>query len=353
MNSDQNYKISADLIRVIAGIMVVAIHVSTMFVNYPPLFKSPDFWIANVLDSASRVAVPLFVMLSGMLLLTPSKKDTTKEFFTKRLKRIAIPMVFWLLFFYFFKIFYFHKHLTPYSFLTDLISLNVYYHLYYLFIIAGLYVITPFLRTYLSAASKRQNIFFLCIMFALSILVVLTNYKFPSSKVTLNAFTYFLFYIPYFVAGHVLEKVQLKKQEMVGAIAGYLLFAALTAVLDFWQIGSKGFNNSYFYDHFSANVVFMSLTLFLILNNLPHFLQISGTMFSRFIKTSSGYIFGIYLVHVLFMVLIDDHIHILNTKNIQSFIWEVMLLKIIIIFVVSYIVVAVGKKIPLIKAVFG
>src|SRR5438045_2090900 len=109
--SENSYNLSADLIRVVAGFMVVAIHISTIFVNYGPLFKTPDWWVANFLDSASRVAVPLFVMLSGMLLLN-DKQYSTKEFFSKRLKRVAIPMAAWVTIFYLWKIFYFHNHLT-------------------------------------------------------------------------------------------------------------------------------------------------------------------------------------------------------------------------------------------------
>ena len=56
-----------DLLRAVACLCVVMLHVSAAYV-----FKgvgSRDFWVGNLVDSASRAGVPLFVMISGALML--------------------------------------------------------------------------------------------------------------------------------------------------------------------------------------------------------------------------------------------------------------------------------------------
>jgi surface polysaccharide O-acyltransferase-like enzyme len=52
-----------DLLRAIACLSVVMIHVSAEYVVRGS--AGADFWLGNLLDSLSRAGVPLFVMISG------------------------------------------------------------------------------------------------------------------------------------------------------------------------------------------------------------------------------------------------------------------------------------------------
>ena len=56
-----------DVLRVVACMAVVMIHASAPYLGKD--IGSFNFWVGNVLDSLSRVAVPLFVMISGALML--------------------------------------------------------------------------------------------------------------------------------------------------------------------------------------------------------------------------------------------------------------------------------------------
>ena len=56
-----------DVLRVIACMAVVMIHASAPYLGKD--IGSFNFWVGNVLDSLSRIAVPLFVMISGALML--------------------------------------------------------------------------------------------------------------------------------------------------------------------------------------------------------------------------------------------------------------------------------------------
>lgn len=67
-----------DYLRVIATVSVIFLHVSA---EIPTLYKKiPDdiWWIGNFFDGAVRFCVPLFLMISGALLL--GKKLNTTEF---------------------------------------------------------------------------------------------------------------------------------------------------------------------------------------------------------------------------------------------------------------------------------
>ena len=70
------YALPVDLIRTVAIILVILLHASIE--PNPTLdFMSPQgvqlWWASNVYNSIARTAVPLFVMLTGALLLQPNK----------------------------------------------------------------------------------------------------------------------------------------------------------------------------------------------------------------------------------------------------------------------------------------
>ena len=90
MEEQKKYFYSADIIRAIAIILVVIIHISSELVNTPRIFLTPDWWFANFIDSLARVAVPLFIMLSGFLILHPGKSYSAITFLKKRLGKIGL-----------------------------------------------------------------------------------------------------------------------------------------------------------------------------------------------------------------------------------------------------------------------
>ena len=83
-----------DAMRVLACFLVVFSHSCDAFIAQ---FNNDyaTFLQGCALGSLVRPCVPLFVMMTGVLLLP--LKGTMGEFYSKRLKRIAIPLVFWSL----------------------------------------------------------------------------------------------------------------------------------------------------------------------------------------------------------------------------------------------------------------
>ena len=81
-----------DILRVIACLCVVMIHTCGSFVTKE--YGSVNYWIGNVLDSISRVAVPLFIMISGALLLDENY-DYSVGKIKKHIKKMILFFVFW------------------------------------------------------------------------------------------------------------------------------------------------------------------------------------------------------------------------------------------------------------------
>ena len=93
MATNTSNTIWLDNLRMKATFMVVLLHVAA-----PGLYqfnKIPDSWwfICNVFDALVRACVPIFVMISGALIL--NKDYDLKDFLQKRLLRVVIPFIAW------------------------------------------------------------------------------------------------------------------------------------------------------------------------------------------------------------------------------------------------------------------
>ncbi|MFZ4557738.1 MAG: acyltransferase family protein, partial [Pseudanabaena sp.] len=64
-----------DKARIFAVIAVIVLHVSAIVVVGIKDFNDPQWWFGNIYDSMVRWCVPVFVMISGALLLSETKNE--------------------------------------------------------------------------------------------------------------------------------------------------------------------------------------------------------------------------------------------------------------------------------------
>ncbi len=80
-----------DALRMISAMAVVLIHVSCKgWVKIP--IGAPGWWGSNFWDGATRWAVPIFVMISGALMLDPAKKFSIKKIYSKNILRMIVVL---------------------------------------------------------------------------------------------------------------------------------------------------------------------------------------------------------------------------------------------------------------------
>ncbi len=195
---------------VVATIAVVILHVAASGVVQFGSIQTVDWWVYNIADSACRWAVPVFVMLSGAKLLDAHKLESVKGFYTRRLSRIGIPLVFWSLFYLGWQVIYRHYE-SPMGLLKQLALGNPYYHLYFLYVIAGLYLFTPAFRVLLSRLDSEVRpltlAFFLLASFD-AFVRRMTGYEY-------SAFLKFVPFIGYYCAGYLIRDVALSRKALV------------------------------------------------------------------------------------------------------------------------------------------
>ena len=86
-----------DFLRFIAVIAVIAIHVLGPFRYLYGEIPDSQWLAATSINSISRWAVPVFMMISGALLLSTDRAFNCEHYLSKRLAKVASPCVGWTL----------------------------------------------------------------------------------------------------------------------------------------------------------------------------------------------------------------------------------------------------------------
>lgn len=287
-----------DNAKIIAIFAVVALHIAAAVVSDITNLGRPEWWIGNVYDSLTRWCVPVFIMISGALLLDTRKNESIPVFYRKRASGILLPTIFWSVFFLGWT---FLKGLIkgkPYSFIfivKQLFAGRPYFHMWFLYMLIGLYLFTPFLRTAIKNMAKREQIVFVAMLFTVSIVNKVLNLFYPcSSKLFIN---WFLFYLPYFISGHLIREMR-KNPNRILLILFFTLSMILTSLGLFFLSRAGGLGNGlYFYDYLSITVVPMSLCMLLLLKTITKPIVIN----SSFTHKLAQLVLGVYLVHPVFI----------------------------------------------------
>ncbi len=297
--SKRNY--SLDIIRIVAALAVVMIHCSSNFIKQfdPP---SAEFMLGNFLDSISRIGVPLFLMISGALFLNEKKEVTIKGILTKNVKSLAIITLLWAIIYA--VVFYV---ILPASDGKEvdmervfLAILNGHYHMWYLYMIIGLYLITPFLKTFVRKDNKNMVLFFILISLCSQFFecIVKAACKLGYDLAFINEFMngfyldFFGGYITYFLVGWYIVHVGIPKKWvrfLIYALGALSLMGIMTFVY---------FTGDYpnAYENICIPVFLYSTSVFLLLNNIKFRLK---EPVAKGVVLLSKLTFGIYLVHVL------------------------------------------------------
>jgi surface polysaccharide O-acyltransferase-like enzyme len=300
-----------DRLRNLATIMVIGIHVAAPIAHGEGHdYNGHWWWAGNFWNSLTRPAVPLFVMLSGYLLL--GKDYPLPDFLKRRFSRVVIPAIFWML------IYCFYNHMANGSpntigeALKSLVTGPVHYHLWFIYLIIGLYLVYPILRPWVRTASNQDFLYFV-VMWSIGTWIYKALAVFCEMPMGIY-FELFTNNAGYFVLGYFLgNRVLLSGKEtlvpteldhsaiIIPAYLPLMLIALGTAgTMGFSYIINtffwNGHANVYFYDYLTPNVVVSAIGWFLFAKN--NFNNRPLLDIERDFNAAS---FGIYFAHVLVM----------------------------------------------------
>ena len=258
----------------------------------------PDIGTGSILLSATSFltypCIGMFYMVSGALLL-PVKLPSI-NFYKWRLTKIAVPAVFWMIFYL---ILGYLLHQYSFSELSKSILLiplmpSKVPAFWFIYVLIGLYLFAPIITPWLEKAKNKDLKLFFAFWSITLFIPVLNGYlNIPYGYY--SVLCYFGGYLGYFILGFYLHhyKINISYFSILLLIGLPILAYALCKYYHM----KEDFNTYYYLSVFSAS---MAIGWFSLLKKLFENRNIDGKL-RNFIISISNSCFGIYLVHLFVM----------------------------------------------------
>jgi surface polysaccharide O-acyltransferase-like enzyme len=326
-------------LRVLATLTVILLHIAgngSLKVGKLPM---DWWWLCHIINTFGRFAVPVFVMLSGYLLL--GKYQELGSFLSKRMGRVFIPFLVWTLIYIIYGNFYgYGTERTGWQ--IDKIFIKILTggggasgHLWFVYMLLGLYAVTPIISRWIKTATE-QEIWFLLMLWVVSS----TGYPWVSKLLGFQIgfeLRYFSGYVGYFVLGYYLGNKDWQISSKLTAFV-FVLAWAVTAFIVYAVSMPKGVYDNSFSDYLSPSVMLMSVSIFLFFKNACNVEFLPNIMTK--IDAAS---YGMYLCHWLIMRWLSRNYQI-------NYTWHHPALGIAVHFLlcagISYLIVFIFSKIP-------
>ena len=330
-----------DVLRAIACVIVVMFHSTG---NYDNIY-SADFWVSNVFDAFARIGVPLFVMISGALMLNEDYVCTPQKLKKHILKMVSFFLIWSAL--YCIK-FIFNGGLTVWGILSDFIKGP--YHLWFVPMIIGIYLILPLLRLWVKKENKKQVEYFLILslLFASIIPNAIGHLsKMSSAFEILNAplsslgISYVLGYTGYFVLGWYLSTFEIRRKKALIILGGVGVFITFFGTGILSMIKGEIYTLS---DNFALGVILYAVGTFVFIKSRFKNVNYANKKSHAFVNLICSCSLGIYAIHAAAVSLFGEYI------NIGVAVLQIPL-RFILAFAVSFALAWVIRKIPILKKI--
>jgi surface polysaccharide O-acyltransferase-like enzyme len=334
-----------DLVRVVAVFQVILIHLSFV-IFFKEDFSSANSQAANFYDSFSRMSVPLFIMVSGYLLL--GKSEPINDFFRKRFVKVGIPTLFWSVAYLLWSVkAYRNGTMNPIAVVISMLKAiylgNVEIHLWFLYILIGIYLVVPILRVFVSAASRQILTYYVILWFIGTSLFELMQHIIGSP--TALVIPVVTGYVGYFVLGYLLADIKLGSRGRYFSALGCIIAIAVTFVGTNILTSESGPIDDYFYSYFSPATVLASICSYWLLKELGENLGQAANIVREVSATS----FGIFLIHIFVVELLRS-----GNLGFRLYSWMapsvyMIPLTALAVFFLSFVIVFAMRKIPVLK----
>ncbi len=244
-----------------------------------------------------------------------------------------------------------HQAFTSSTIIQGILT-GPYYHFWYLYVLVGLYILTPIFRIVVAHADQK-TIKYLVILWFLGLAVIpfvglLTTYHLDSNILTITG------YVGYFVLGVYLLTVRMRRSTLFIFMS---LGLALTAVGTYLLAATVGGGEMYFFQQYlSPTMILASVMLFLLLNTIQapsNQIETRHSKISWLLCRISQNTLAIYLFHVMILeTLQKGYLGFTISGNTLNSIIGVPLITVVTIFICLGVIIPL-KKIPVLKKIIG
>ncbi len=326
-----------DMLRVVACFFVVFSHCCDPFVAQ--FDANREMFLTGVFaGSLMRPCVPLFAMMTAVLLLPIKPGTTVNRFYRKRIGRIIVPLAFWSVALPLMAFLYFtvanpetaNMQLSVNDYTTDTLLQRLYTFifnfnfdttpLWYLYMLIGLYLIMPMISSWLTQATRKEIKTVLCIWGAtlllpyLKMVAPLLGYKGNYGHMGLygecdwnvyGTFYYVSGFAGYLILAYYLKRFPLEwSWRKIAAICIPMFIAGYAITSVGYIVTNEHFPGNYAYLEIvwyftGINVFMMTFPLFVTIQKVD-------TKPRKWLSQVARLTFGVYLCHFTFTFLSYD-----------------------------------------------
>lgn len=293
-----------DYMRALAAVAVVVLHVAAN--NWYGFIGTPDWNSFTFYLGCTRFSVPLFVMISGALFLRKEGPIDVKRMLCHNVVRLLLFLLFWSVIYQLYHLISAAGAFAPqllWQAVKNVLKGETQAHLWFLYMMIGLYLVCPIVKTFSDHASKKQLEYALLLFFVFDCLMtVLRHQENPFSRIaSVNmsklGIAVVSGYVGYFILGHYLDRYPLQRKYRIGLYVlgiGSLLF---TIGATYLESVAKGACEEIYLNYLTPNVFFMSAAVYTAMSKI----QCAKGVLDRGMKQIADSSFGIYGVHMLFV----------------------------------------------------
>lgn len=290
-------------LKIIALYAVIILHSTAPLMMQYGKVPLSDWLMADILNALVRFAVPAFVMVTGALLL--HREYELGSFLKKRLVRIVLPFLFWSLVYIGYSWYNEEIVFTTNVWLNvrqvlHLLKYGSSYHLWYVYMLIGLYFFIPVLSKFVRNATEKETLYFLIVWLA----VVMLSQPYLSRYNPAVDMHYFAGYAGYLVLGHYLAFTDFRASYLrILMLVLFVVSIVLIAAGSYLIIPHPVWPGTLFYEPLNPAVLMLSVSVFTLVKltkpKVPQFVL-------RMRDFAGKYNYGIYLGHALVLYFLDD-----------------------------------------------
>jgi surface polysaccharide O-acyltransferase-like enzyme len=329
--------ISLDFIRITSTLLVICLHVSA---NGFYFLNKNHWWAANVYESVSRTAVPLFFMVTGALLLP---REISLQSILMRLWRVVIPLVVWS------ALYLIYQQVNFYAWIPKILKAPVIYHLWYLYTLIGAYLFLPVTAGFFQANNLKTLLFVMAVwFFGATIVPTIWAIAYAPAEYNGISWEFLSLYAGYMVLGAILyREITFKKPLLIISVLIWGGCTAAIACLTWFRSIHVGHPDDTFYAYGSPFVALGAAAAFVFLREFSRNYLLKSKWVLAVSSRLSRLCFGVYLVHAMILdifYLKSFHYNFTNP-------WVAIPIVTLAAFGVSAAIVGVLQKLPLIRRI--
>ncbi|EAO4731848.1 acyltransferase [Salmonella enterica] len=282
--------VKIDMVRVSACLLVVLLHTVVIGMSDS---SAPGWNLLNVIESFTRMSVPLFIMLTGGLLIKESSGVIGS---LKRTKRLFLVLFFWSAFYFIYRSYMEKFPFDIVIFFKLIIGSQIFYHLWYLYAAIGFLIMIPLLSSFYLRSTKYEIMVFVSVWASILFLGLINIYFNLGLNIT-NVFQITLFSSlgVYLLIGKIVldELTNISKIGVLSACFTLAICTSATAMITKHITPEGGSVNQLFYDNSSLFVGISAICFMIIVMNSSDRIM----KFDKALRFLSPCTLGIYLVH--------------------------------------------------------